>query len=736
MVSAIKDPLTFDDLMVTPINFSKYVLNRLKIDNLTQDILLGPAYNLLKGTCSSSIELEYHFQECFNALTARLDLNNPKGDRYPFDLSKPYPLQGHLGHLTVAADYFFNNDLEYLKSSDLERMYTTSITKTKAARYEIEGVTPHSSEDSVGSHVPQVILFGAIPAIILVIPVIPVEADSESEPAEQRPKRYESLVVHDAMVSRWRDRVASMPSSLLGSSSYDTLASLSKFPIAPVVSSPGIRRRPVILIRPVGPFPARRLAWRHVSHRLSDRHSSPDFTSDSSSFGSSSDSSLDTSSGSPSDSLLDTSSVHSSSEVFRRWRFVPLSTPDLPTTSDSSLDSSSERSLDSSLLFAGPSYKRCISPTTSVPSSTPISRSIAPTLVDLLPPRKRFRGSYSLEDSKEEHIETSTADVEAIADLSIGDKVRAHTEDGIGMGVEIAASDIREDEEEFETAQRQLEASQLMAGLTDRIRRLGRENLRDMTITRSGMTPEAIEELITQRVAEALANYEETRAANALEAESQSQNGNDGDNGNGGNVKWCSYVYLSRLREVSTTQLQRMVPEEEDQIERYVRGLPDNIQGNVMSVEPTRLKDAIRLANSLMDQKLKGYAIRSAENKSKFKSNQRDNCAQQPQFKRQNVGGSNVARAYIASGMKIGYLNRDCKPVVPAAVNHRALVVNQRSATCFECGRQGHFKKDFPKLKNQNHGNKPVIPEARGKAYAIGGGDANQESNFVTEVVP
>ncbi|GJR27613.1 hypothetical protein Tco_1103845 [Tanacetum coccineum] len=46
----------------------------------------------------------------------------------------------HSDHLTVAADYFFNNDLEYLKSSDPERTYTTSITKTKVARYEIEGI--------------------------------------------------------------------------------------------------------------------------------------------------------------------------------------------------------------------------------------------------------------------------------------------------------------------------------------------------------------------------------------------------------------------------------------------------------------------------------------------------------------------------------------------------------------------------------------------------------------------
>ncbi|GKE72968.1 hypothetical protein Tco_1535009 [Tanacetum coccineum] len=55
-----------------------------------------------------------------------------------------------------------------------------------------------------------------------------------------------------------------------------------------------------------------------------------------------------------------------------------------------------------------------------------------------------------------------------------------------------------------------------------------------MIITHSGMTSEAIKELVNRRVEEALAAYEATRATNALEAESQSQNGNDGDNGNGG----------------------------------------------------------------------------------------------------------------------------------------------------------------------------------------------------------
>ncbi|GKC79169.1 hypothetical protein Tco_1129943 [Tanacetum coccineum] len=132
-------------------------------------------------------------------------------------------------------------------------------------------------------------------------------------------------------------------------------------------------------------------------------------------------------------------------------RSASLSTLYPLTTSETSLDSSSERSLDSSSPSAGPSRKRCRSPTTLVPSSTPVSRSIAPSLTDL-PPRNRFRDSYSSDGSGEEHMEIGTVDTKTVADLGISNGVGAYTKDGIGMGVEIAASNIREDEEECETA--------------------------------------------------------------------------------------------------------------------------------------------------------------------------------------------------------------------------------------------------------------------------------------------
>ncbi|GJS92794.1 hypothetical protein Tco_0799762, partial [Tanacetum coccineum] len=104
-------PTTFDELMDTPIDFSAFVMNQLNITNLTQELLVGPTFNLLKGTCKSRTELEYHFKECYKATTDRLDWHNPKGKQYPFDLR-----------------------------GSLSRKYSTSVTKTKAATYEVKWI--------------------------------------------------------------------------------------------------------------------------------------------------------------------------------------------------------------------------------------------------------------------------------------------------------------------------------------------------------------------------------------------------------------------------------------------------------------------------------------------------------------------------------------------------------------------------------------------------------------------
>nr|GEV27134.1 hypothetical protein [Tanacetum cinerariifolium] len=89
---ANKPSKTFDELMSTPIDFFAYIMNGMKISNLTQETLLGPAFKLLKGTRSNYAVLEYDFEECYKALSEKLDWDNPEGCDYLFDLTKPLPL--------------------------------------------------------------------------------------------------------------------------------------------------------------------------------------------------------------------------------------------------------------------------------------------------------------------------------------------------------------------------------------------------------------------------------------------------------------------------------------------------------------------------------------------------------------------------------------------------------------------------------------------------------------------
>nr|GEX87135.1 hypothetical protein [Tanacetum cinerariifolium] len=135
--------------MDTPIDFSAFMMNRLKVDTLTPELLAGPTYELMKGSCKSLMELEFFLKEVHKAKTDQLDWNNPKGQQYPHDLLKPLPLiPNSRGRHVIPFDLFINNDLEYLRSGASSRSYTTSVTKTKATDYGhikwIKDLVPHT----------------------------------------------------------------------------------------------------------------------------------------------------------------------------------------------------------------------------------------------------------------------------------------------------------------------------------------------------------------------------------------------------------------------------------------------------------------------------------------------------------------------------------------------------------------------------------------------------------------
>ncbi|GJR12180.1 putative reverse transcriptase domain-containing protein [Tanacetum coccineum] len=182
-------------------------------------------------------------------------------------------------------------------------------------------------------------------------------------------------------------------------------------------------------------------------------------------------------------------------------------------------------------------------------------------------------------------------------------------------------------------------------------------------------------------------------------------------------------AYIRRFQEL-VLLCTRMVPDEEDKVERFIGGLPDNIQGNVIDAEPTRLQEAIRISNNLMDQKLKGYA-RSAKKREGLTIT-RGTTVGSNQFLRDKMLEVRMLQELT---QKETMRERDCTAAVTPN-NQRAPVRNQPGVVCYECGRPGHYRKDCPKLRNQNHGNKTRNKtgnktgnnEATTKAYVIIGG--------------
>nr|GEY32357.1 hypothetical protein [Tanacetum cinerariifolium] len=120
----------------TPIDFSNFIMNRLGVDTLTPKLLAGPTYELMRGSCNSLTELEYHLEEVYKATTDQLDWVNPEGQQYPHNLLQPLPLiPDNRGRRVIPFEHFINNDLEYLRGGASSRKYTTSVTKTKATDY-------------------------------------------------------------------------------------------------------------------------------------------------------------------------------------------------------------------------------------------------------------------------------------------------------------------------------------------------------------------------------------------------------------------------------------------------------------------------------------------------------------------------------------------------------------------------------------------------------------------------
>ncbi|GKC33568.1 reverse transcriptase domain-containing protein [Tanacetum coccineum] len=185
--------------------------------------------------------------------------------------------------------------------------------------------------------------------------------------------------------------------------------------------------------------------------------------------------------------------------------------------------------------------------------------------------------------------------------------------------------------------------------------------------------------------------------------------------------------YNQRFQELALMCV-RMFPKESDKIEKYVSGLPDMIHGSVMTLRPKTMQEAIEIATEIMDKRINTFVERQAKNKRKLDDASKNNQNQQQPSKRQNV-----ARAYTAGPCeKKPYGGSKPLPTNANTANNQKNTRAGQKATCYECGAEGHFKRECPKLKNKNHGNQGGNGNASTKVYAVGNAGTNPDSNVVT----
>ncbi|GJU39816.1 putative reverse transcriptase domain-containing protein [Tanacetum coccineum] len=143
--------------------------------------------------------------------------------------------------------------------------------------------------------------------------------------------------------------------------------------------------------------------------------------------------------------------------------------------------------------------------------------------------------------------------------------------------------------------------------------------------------------------------------------------------------KYCPRGDIKKLE----IELWNLKVKESNEVEKYVGGLPDLIQGSMMASKSKIMQDAIEFATELTDPKIR-----------------------RPEEKK-------VSLATVANNQR-----------VPRA--------NQRVITCFECEAQGHFKRDCPKLKDNNCGNQAGNGGATVRAYVVGNARKNPDANVIT----
>nr|GEY74466.1 hypothetical protein [Tanacetum cinerariifolium] len=229
-----------------------------------------------------------------------------------------------------------------------------------------------------------------------------------------------------------------------------------------------------------------------------------------------------------------------------------------------------------------------------------------------------------------------------------------------------------------------------------------------MASKRNGMSAAAIEQLITQCVADAFLAYEANR-----------NNGNGNNNGNGSHDSGGGG---GRSLHTARKSLMKMMTEAyypRNEIQKLENELWNiTVMGTDLASYTQRFQELALLCSRMLLEET---------DKDEEKSNGQLCLTTTLQEAERSKG------LYCWAWDKKEYAGT--LPLCNKFKYHHTGPCTAKTLAYFECGKQGHYYSECPKLKNRNHGNQAGSSEARRRVYALGGGETDQDpSNIANDI--
>nr|GEY41738.1 putative reverse transcriptase domain-containing protein [Tanacetum cinerariifolium] len=423
-------------------------------------------------------------------------------------------------------------------------------------------------------------------------------------------------------------------------------------------------------------------------------------------------------------------------------------------------------------ISAYPSCKRCRSHAVLAPLATPVPGAFSPVHADLLPPRKRIRGTFTTSDyngSTKESYEAYTkpdidSDVEADinADTAVAEAAAVREAD---FRVEVRIGSDREDEveEESESEDRgtieigvdwvsgPVVSGDVYESTSDDMPESANERRLDRLIQE---LYDHLVEILVQRIAD-IKSVQADQGYRMFVANEQSADMLDRIRVfERDNMKLRGMLCVERERTDSLRRHMAYTHEELRQIHQfcYYDRMETMPTATRTGMTPATIEEMIKrhVAKALEAYEVNRNHEPTMESGDENKDDNRDGNGNDNEDKGGNGNGNG-----LGGGNGDGNPNVNVGGVVPVTRTHEVDDIGVLVLLCTKMVPEeedkvekfigglsdniqgsGHYKSDCPKLKNQNHRNKAANNEARGRAFTLGGGDENPDSNVVIEDLP